>query len=356
MKIDLEKEGFVVRPGIIAGENCRLIFPSHIGVPWGRDNLNFRSVIQNEEGKNISVGFSKFFNFSEKPDLYPDPSNFKDWVVESKLDGSLIICSKHKDTLIVRTRGTFAVDSHETSEEIMGLIRHHNIDQSPLLNQGYSLLFEHVTPNLPIVIRYDKPELVLLDIIRHEDYFYMSKSFCDDVAKEIGVRRPQYYTFNSIEEIIKTCKTLKGAEGFVLSYNNNQNRVKLKGDEYLFSHRMKSEIGSIDKVIDLYFVLNRPSYEEFEAYINSKFDFEIFSLCRGHVSRICDGMKEVEKIVVYMKEFVAPLTSVPRKDAAEKILQAYGNTNRSGFAFSLLSGKPLKDDDYKKLLYQCLKE
>lgn len=359
MKIDLEKEGFVVRPSIIAGETCYLIFPSHIGAPWDKYNLKFRSVIQNAAGENISCGHSKFFNINEKPDLYPDPASHKDWVIEDKLDGSLIIVSRYKDALIVRTRGVVSVESHETGEEIMDLIRHYSIDKNPLLNQEYSLLFEHITPFLPIVIHYDKPELVLLDIIRHKDYFYMSKSFCDGVAKEIGVRRPQYYTFDSIEEIVKTCETLKGREGFVLSYNNNQNRIKLKSSEYLCAHRMKSEIGSIDKVIDLYFVLNRPSYEEFEKYINSKFDFEIFSICRGHVSIICDGMKEVENLVSYMKNFVAPLSPlkrVSRKDAATAIMQAYGQTNRSGMAFKLLDGKQLDDEDYKKLLYQIIKD
>ena len=45
-----------------------------------------------------------------------------------------------------------------------------------------------------------------------------------------------------------------------------------------------------------------------------------------------------------------------RGQMAGKVIGAYGNTNRAKFIFGLLDGRPLSQDDYKKLLYQCLKK
>jgi hypothetical protein len=90
--------------------------------------------------------------------------------------------------------------------------------------------------------------------------------------------------------------------------------------------------------------------------VSKNFDYEIAESCKGDISRICEGMKEVEKLVAAMKTKVETLKGMQRKDAAAVILQAYGNTNRSGMAFTLLDNKPLKTDDVKKLLYQVTKD
>jgi hypothetical protein len=41
-----------------------------------------------------------------------------------------------------------------------------------------------------------------------------------------------------------------------------------------------------------------------------------------------------------------------RREWAQEILRVYGN--RSGFVFTLLDGKEISKDGYKKLLYQVL--
>ena len=98
-----------------------------------------------------------------------------------------------------------------------------------------------------------------------------------------------------------------------------------------------------------------PTYQEFFNYLSETFDFEIATMATGHVSRIADGMKEVQKIIDGMKVFVQPVLTMNRKDAAGKILQAYGTTGRSAMLFKMYDHKPLDSDSYKKLLYQVLK-
>jgi esterase/lipase len=147
-------------------------------------------------------------------------------------------------------------------------------------------------------------------------------------------------------------------------YNNDQNILKVKSAHYLYLHRAKSEISSIEKVIDVYmdwFITKRFvehsdfSYTSFFAYLEEKFDYEIATMARGHASRICDAMKEVEKIMNALFKYAADCKDMSRKDAAMKIMQAYGSTGRSSIIFKLMDGKVIGTDDWKKILYQVLK-
>jgi hypothetical protein len=40
---------------------------------------------------------------------------------------------------------------------------------------------------------------------------------------------------------------------------------------------------------------------------------------------------------------------------AEQVISAYGNTNRASFLFKILDNRPLGKEEYKKLLFQVLK-
>ena len=371
MKINLneiDRENFMVHPHVIAGETCWLVQPCHVGAKWTRDNLHFRSSVWNSDGELISASFKKFFNWDEQPDLAYKPfsltANGGCQLIE-KIDGSTLIVSEYKGQLIVRTRGTVDATKLDNGYEIEVLKNKYpdifDVSKFPLVHEnnkmtGVSLVFEWTSPVNKIVINYgEEPELYLVAIILHSNYSMMPQDFLDRFALEMKVKRPRTFQFNSIKEMIDAVEALKGQEGICCYCNDGQDIRKIKSAWYLALHRMKSELGSIDKVIDFYFTINRPDYQTFYSHIEKNFDYELAEQSKGHISKICDGMKEVNKLVAYMHEFVKPLASISRKEAAEKIFQAYGNTNRSGFAFTLLSGKLLKEEDYKKLLYQIIK-
>ena len=361
IKIAIEKsdlDEFTFKDCIVGGDECILVNPNHIGVHWNVDNLILRScVYRKSDYYPISLGYSKFTNYLENPSLYPDPLKYKDWVCEDKLDGSCIIISYHNGHLIVRTRGTSSIDKHATAPEIYDLIEKSNIKNHALLLSGkYTFLMEHITPNLPIVIKYDKPELIFLDIIRNEDYRMMPVEMSDSFANSLGLRRPEKFQFKKLEDIVKNCETLKGREGYVLVYNDNQNRIKIKSLQYLSLHRLKSELSSIDKVIDIWAELNYPDYATFYKYICDKFDFELANQCKNYISKICDADVEVRKCLSSMQEFVSVLHRKSRKNAAESSIQAYGDSGKTSIAFMMLDNKLITKGMRKKLIYQIIKK
>jgi hypothetical protein len=368
VKIDIDnidRENFLVHPHLIAGEICYLVQPNHIGCKWNKNNLIFRSSVWNKDGEPVSLSFKKFFNWEEQPDLAYKPFSLTangGCNLLEKIDGSTLIVSRYKGKTIARTRGTVDATKLDNGYEIELLkLKYPKVFAFDIDTNDHSYIYEWVSPTNKIVLNYgDEPDLYLTAIIRHEDYEMLSQVAVDGYAKVVGVKRPKVFKFDDISGMLAAVEQLKGQEGLCVYCNYDQDIRKVKSAWYLALHRMKAEIGSFERVVDIYFTqpnYQTLSYNEVYDFFAKTFDFEIAEQCRGDISRIIDGMKEVAEIILSMLRFVGGVKMFSlRKQQAEKILQAYGNTNRAGMAFKLLDNKPLDTDDVKKLLYQVLKK
>jgi len=362
MKIDIQKVDltqFMVHEHSLNGEIVYLIQPQHIGTKWTQDNKHMRSVVVNYAGEVISAGFPKFTNWGENPDHFPVPNSLKYCTVVEKLDGSLLIVSKYNGQYILRTRGTVDASTMANGHEL-------EIFKNTILSKladnndtwDYSVLFEWLSPINKIVLNYgDEPSWRLIGFINHINYSLAQQDMLDAMAKKYGFDRPPTYTFSSVEDLLKDVDQWRGKEGVVVYSKNDQMLHKVKGAWYLALHHMKSELSNIEKVIDVWLEQGMPDYQTFYNYIFTTFDYELAEQCRGMISRICDAKKEVDLIVSGMNEFVNNrLKTLPtRKLQAEQVISAYGNTNRASFLFKLLDGKSLGKEEYKKLLFQVLK-
>jgi hypothetical protein len=358
MKIDISKynlEDFRILETNIAGEKCYLINPNHINTKWTKENLIFRSSMWNSNWEPISLSFKKFFNWEEQTEMIPKPNSLKEAKCIEKIDGSTLIVSKYKGELIIRTRGTTSAYNLENGNEI-DFLKQKYPNCFNFTNENQTYIYEWVSPVNKIVINYgDDPDIYLTAVINHSDYSMVKQSDLDKIALTLGVKRPKVFSFKSIDDMVYLIDNLKGQEGICVYFKNEQEIKKVKSAWYLTLHRMKTELGSFERVVDLYFVINKPDYNTYYQYVVDNFDYELAESCKSHISRICDGMKEVNKIVKAMKEKADEVRGLTRKEAAAIILSDYGVTNRSGMVFSLLDNKPLQDKDYKRLLFQVTK-
>jgi hypothetical protein len=366
MKIDIssiDRESFMVHEHIISGEVVYLVQPKHIGAKWKNDNLHFRSSVWNYNGELISASFPKFFNWSEQPDLSPVPNSLKNATVVEKLDGSLLIVSKYNGQYILRTRGTvdasIMANGHELEIFKNAILK--KLDELPVDVTGswnYSMLFEWVSPINKIVLNYgDEPDWYLVGVVNHINYSLQMQDTLNEFARVADLKRPATYTFSSVQDLLKDVDQWRGKEGVVVYSKNDQMIHKVKGAWYLKLHYLKSELSNIEKVLDVWLEQGMPDYQTFYNYIFTTFDFELAEQIKGMISRIVDGKKEVNKIVDGMNNFVNNrLRSLPsRKEQAQLVISSYGETNRAAFVFKLLDGKSLGKEEYKKLLFQVLK-
>lgn len=334
--LSLNPDHFSVKDCMVAGDPCWLINPSKAGTEWTKDNLVFRSVILRQSDlKIVSAGHKKWFNYGESPALYPNPLGFKDARLFNKLDGSLIIVSRHNGELVVRTRGTVDVSVHDTGAEIMGLIKKYGIDTYDI--DGDSFLFEHTTPNNRIVLAYPEPELTLLDIICHDDYSYYSSQYVDTVAHDIGCPRPESFLFSDLDEVAAACKTLTDQEGFVLSYGANQHRVKIKTDDYLLKHRFKAN-ATLSNILDIFVAAGCPEPTAFQTLVVNQYDWECFKMAQPHILEINTAYRRVTYNLRDLYRDAQDMLSLPRRDAAMKIKAKYVPEYQS-VMFGYLDGK-----------------
>jgi hypothetical protein len=356
MKVSLPiEEYFNIVPNKFCDLDCYLITPK-IDAKWNKNNLFYRSLIVDREGNVLSSGWPKFFNYGEKPECYPDPEKFNDWKYEEKKDGSLLIADFVNDQFLMRTRGTVSYVTQENAKDFELLPQKYpKIVDFLKQNQHLSLLFEIVTPNNVIVIRSPQIEFYLLGAINKNNMTVVSSSDLLEIWRKIGpISAPETYNFldtNDLSKIAESIKYWKGKEGVVVSYNNGQNRIKLKSDWYLFIHRVKSQLSSTKNLIDFYIEKEMPSYDNFYKIIETEFDFEIAVQLKDELEKICDAGEKSKKYIDHILEVVHDIRTVKtRKDQALMIKRNF--KENSSFVFSVLDGKIITKEQWTKLINQ----
>jgi hypothetical protein len=357
MKVSLpvEEGYFNITPDEFCGLYCWLITPE-IDAKWNKNNLFYRSLIVDREGNVLSSGWPKFFNYGEKPDCYPNLEQYNDWKYEEKKDGSLLIADFVNDQFSMRTRGTVSYVTQENAKDFELLPQKYPaIVEFLKENQHLSLLFEIVTPNNVIVIRSPQIEFYLLGAINKNSMEIVSSSDLLEIWRRIGpIPVPQLYNFldtNDLSKIAESIKYWKGKEGIVVSYNNGQNRIKLKSDWYLFIHRVKSQLSSTKNLIDYYIKREMPSYEEFYKIIETEFDFEIVVQLKEEIEKICNAGEKAKKYIDHILEVLHDIRTVEtRKEQALMIKRNF--KENSSFVFSILDGKIITKEQWMKLINQ----
>lgn len=335
MKVTLPTEGFVIKPCEIAGDNCYLVTPAHIGCKWEKRTLIFRSSIWNRQGEPVSLSFKKFFNWGEQPDLAHTPFSLTangGCELMEKIDGSTLIISKYKGQVIVRTRGTTDATTLKNGYEIEILKKKYpNVFNFCKDKDGFnpdtfggSMIYEWVSPVNKIVINYgDEPELYLTGIIHHSDYTLWSQKDLDEFAIWLGVKRPQHFNFASIQEMLEGVEKLQGQEGLCVYCNKGQDIRKVKSAWYLALHSLKSNL-TTDKLAEMWFVWGKPEYEEYCKKFQETFDFECLKFAQKGISLLFDGIREYIGIMNHIGVLYEENKHLCRKDYAIKMQSGYG--------------------------------
>ena len=362
MKIDIESidsTNFLVNEHVLNGEVVYLVQPQHMGCSWTQHNKHFRSSVWNFDGELISAGFPKFPNWGENPEHFPVPTSLQNSKIVNKLDGSLLIVSKYKGHIIVRTRGTIDATKLENGHELT--VFHPILTRLSELytdeTWDFSFLFEWLSPTNVIVINYGaEPQFQLIGVIHHHDYSHAAQDTLDFIPVNFRVTPPEIFEFNSIPEMMEAVVSWKDKEGIVLYSKDGQCLHKIKAETYLKLHRFKSN-ASFENTVELFFEYGMPNYVVFREQLIAHFDWECFQMIQGFLSDICEGYKEVLKIVQGMRDFLEKNSNLSRKDLAAKVFSSYGgeNNNRASYVFSLKDRNELNPEQLKKLLFQVTK-
>lgn len=362
MKVTLPtSEQFDLRQCFIANDACVLVTPNHIGCKWNSENLVFRSSIWTKDGYPVSLGFPKFFNYHEHPEIVPPPTNLKGCQLIEKVDGSCLILSLYKEQTIIRTRGTVDATILNNGYEIDILKKKYprafNLKEHLTVRDGtadHSLIFEWVSPVNKIVLNYGvEPDLYLTAAINHNDYSLLSQDSLDKMAAILHVKRPKKYNFSTIEEMLNGIEALEGQEGICLYYNGGQSIRKIKSAWYLALHSLKSNL-TMEKLADLWLLWGKPSLPEFDAKFEAQFDYECLSFARGAIEELYNGIGILNCRLAGLRSTFLDYANLSRKDYAIKMQKLYQNKEFT-IAMNIYLDKPISNDIIKYILLENTK-
>lgn len=228
----IEKDGYTVLDYIYAGETT-------FDNPYAREcrGLKFDS-----EGKLIGRPFHKFFNLNEK-----DETKFEnqDWAepftLFNKWDGSMIHPALVNGELVFMTRKGVT----DVALQAMRECEYDADEMVMLLKSGFTPIYEFISPNNKIVIHYDEPRLVPLNIRDRETGTYFTNFAETD--SPLG----NHLKGQSIEEILDSIKKAKDLEGTVIQFHYSKRFIKFKADDYVALHRVLDETAHEKRVLSL---------------------------------------------------------------------------------------------------------
>lgn len=281
----------------------------------------------------VSVPFFKFGNVGES---YCPEIDWNSAHCLEKVDGSLIKIVNIDNELFISTNGTIDAFKAPVAEQIgcsfksFGDIVLHVLTEKLIIAgdflEGYTYMFELVSPYTRVVVQHAKPDLYYLGR-RNNETFEEILPFNDPYVSKL-FKMPKVFSLHSIDDCINAAKELPWDEEGYVVVDKFFNRVKIKSPSYVSVHHLKGEGGvmSYKRAIE---IVRGNEIDEICQYFEEY--REALEECK---SRFWTTVDESEKA---WKEYLKIDATLPtRKDKALWITK---NFKLPGLAFGLLDNK-----------------
>ena len=211
---------------------------------WDDITLNMRGTILDKSGNVVARSFPKFFNYEEVIDKVPIKSDCV--YVQDKIDGSLGILFWYDNEWHLATKRSFSSDQAKKGIEII-----RGKYQLNSFRNDVTYLLEIVYSENKIVVDYGKKDSVVF-IGAIADGKELSWDIAYSCFKHSGIRdedivnTKQYFSFGT--DLYNDLKKLNtdNSEGFVLRFQPDTFRMKIKFDDYVRLHRLLTNFSNVD--------------------------------------------------------------------------------------------------------------
>jgi len=250
----------------------------------------------NTTGELLRRGFHKFFNVNEKEETHESVVPFEDFVIMDKLDGSMVTPFLLNGNIRWATKAGIT-DTSMRAEVFVAKNPKYLAFAKLALDQGYTLIFEWMDSEVPIVVRHTEDSLVLTAIRNMETGVYHDYWALRATADEHGIPVCNYMNSGSdLKSFLEATKGAEGIEGFVMRYDSGE-MLKVKCDWYLQIHRTKDALGSLRKQVT--------------CWIDGSLDDLMSVLPDNEKERVSTNIstfkKDVDNYVGYLKELHADM-------------------------------------------------
>lgn len=291
-------------------------FVSDFGNPIVQESRGI--ILEEGSWEVVCMGFSKFFNYGEP---HAASIDWKTARVQTKVDGSVIKIFYYDGQWRVATNGminafeTPAVSAHPENNTIQTTFgelfvkcaRNQGLDKEGL-NKDYTYIFELTTPYNEQVIKYEKPAIWHIGTRNNKTL--------EELRVDINIQKPQEWSFQTLEDVIKTAQTFQTEqEGFVV-VDGNWQRVKVKSPYYVAASHYFNDTLALSKLIAIFL---SGDYDEFLAYYP-----KYTTLINKMKNFVIQQVEKIEKDSSFWSEKIKKIPDLSKKDF---FLQIKNNEN-----------------------------
>ena len=306
-----------------------------------------RGIIFDKNGKLISRSFHKFFNIGERAETKTRKLKMgMDHMITEKMDGSMIRPLVLNGKVHLGTKMGLTEVAEQAEQVADDAARNYMLDM--VVNKGATPIFEFVSPENCIVVKYKEPRLVLLTIRDNETGQYWTREAIENSNPPVDIV-PQYGKLNgNLDEYVGGFEEQEDREGDVIHFADGH-MVKIKTSWYLRIHRVKDQIQNNRRILDL--IINNgiddliPNLDEDDYNRIVAFDKAFHEAYNRLVDRLVQVAVECKVKATMPNEFFdGDDEIVDRKQVAVELLPASGIDPRLyGHVFGYLDGKDVRE-------------
>lgn len=289
---------------------------------YSRNCSFFEPIVQEARGIIIDLSsltvvcrpFNKFGNYTE---AYADEIDWDSARVQEKVDGSIIKLwyDFNKRGWQFSTNGVIRAENAPIDGvfgisfgDVISSADNYNDITFNNLNKNYTYIFELVSPETKVVVKYDKPSLYHIGTRDNDSG--------EEYEIDIGIKKPASYNLKSLNDCINAAIALNKntrneneieREGFVV-VDKNWHRIKVKSPDYLMMHRVTST----------------------DSITKSEF-IKILLFDRKRVDFICENCKNIIPAMKFYDYHLAELLKVAQDldNLARKLYEEYDGDRKA---------------------------
>lgn len=296
----IEKDGYTVFDYLYVGENT-------FDNPVARE---CRGIKFDSKGNIIARPFHKFFNLNETDETKFENQDWsKPFVVMNKWDGSMIHPALVNGEFVFMTRKGVT----DVALQAMKECEYDKDKMIDMLKDGFTPIYEYISPNNKIVIHYPEPKLIPINCR------YMT------TGQYLSNRQPDQFTNKKwhIDELLTSVKTASDIEGIVIQSFNPPRFIKFKADDYVALHRVLDETAHEKRVLAL--------------IMDDKLD-DVLPLVTPdraeHLKKYARIVnKELSRKAEFIIKYIEKREKLSQKDFAIEVQQMFKNKEFHGFFF-----------------------
>jgi RNA ligase len=298
-----------------------------------------RGLIFDNAGNIMSRPFHKFFNINEREETQ---SHFValdvmfDHVIMEKMDGSMIRPILVDGYLRLATKMGVTNVAMDTEAWLAAQDSEYKEWLRFYMDNGYTPIFEWVSPFNQIVLAYEIEDLVLLAIRDNVTGEYL------DLAEELAEIRCPFNVVRSygsmegnITDYIARQRGVEGREGDIIRFTNGH-MLKVKNDWYVRIHKTIDRITFDRNIVDL--IIN----EEVDDVIPMLPTAQVNRI-RSFETRFWAAFKVKEDMLLADRNICSQLFEDDRKRIALEYIPTLKNKADAALIFRMLDGSNVRD-------------